>query len=93
MLVSFFIFFFARPVVLWLREEGKNGTGGVFATPTEVELSKTVHACRATSTYEYASSKLLRDVPFLQAEPDSTYFHAGVARTQPSPFFPSLTTM
>jgi len=33
-----------------LRKEGKNGTGEVFATPAEVELAKTVHACRATST-------------------------------------------
>jgi len=31
-----------------IGEEGKNGTGGVFATPTEVELSKAVHACRTT---------------------------------------------
>jgi len=52
------------------REEGKRGPGGVFVTPTEVELSKTVHVCRATSTVEYASMKLLHDVPFLQAEPD-----------------------
>jgi len=58
-----------------------------------VEFAKTVHACRATATFDYASSKLLRDVPFLQAEPDSPYFHAGVARTQPRPFFPSPTTM
>jgi len=52
------------------REEGKRGTGGVFVTPTEVEHAKTVHVCRATSTVEYASLKLLHDVPFLQAEPD-----------------------
>jgi|GEM_PF-5551098 len=34
------------------REEGKNGRGGVFVTPTEVELAKMVHACHATSTVE-----------------------------------------
>ena len=75
------------------REEGKTGKGGVFVTPSEVELAKTGHACRATSTYEYASLKLLRDVPFLQAEPDSLHILAGVARMQPSPVFPSPTPM
>jgi len=30
---------------------------------------------------------------FLQAEPDSIPSHAGVASTQPRPFFPSPTTM
>ncbi|HZG16655.1 MAG TPA: hypothetical protein VE710_16835 [Candidatus Bathyarchaeia archaeon] len=34
------------------REEGKNGKGGVFVTPIQVELPKTGHACHATSTYE-----------------------------------------
>ncbi len=38
------------------REEGKTGTGGVFVTPSEVELAKTGHACSATSTGESASS-------------------------------------
>ena len=75
------------------REEGENGTGGVFVTPAKVELTKTGHGCSATSTYEYASSKFLRDVPFLKAEPDSKHSFAGVARTQPLPFFPSPTTM
>jgi len=36
-------------------EEGKRGTGEVFVTPTQVELPKTVHACRATPSVEYAS--------------------------------------
>gem|GEM_PF-5149667 len=36
---------------------------------------------------------LLCDVPFLEAEPPSPHFLAGVARTQPRPFFPSPTTM
>jgi len=64
------------------------GRGGVFVTPTKVELSKTGHACCATSTYEYTSSKYLRNVPFLEAEPDSPHFLVGVARTQPPPVLP-----
>jgi len=75
------------------RKEGKTGTGGVFVTPSEVELAKTGHAFRATSSYDYASLKLLRDVPFLRAEPGSLHFLAGVARTQPIPVFPSPTPM
>jgi len=71
------------------REEGKTGTGGVFVTPSEVELAKTGHARRATSTGESASLN-----PFVwQAEPDSQSFLAGVASTQPRPVFPSPTTM
>jgi len=69
------------------------GRGGVFVTPTKVELPKTVQVCRATSTFEIASSKFLRDVPFLQAEPDRKHSLAGVARTQHRPVFPFPTTM
>jgi len=49
------------------REEGKTGPDGVFATPAQVELAKMGHACHATSTFEYASSNILRDVPLLRA--------------------------
>ncbi|HZG16415.1 MAG TPA: hypothetical protein VE710_15605 [Candidatus Bathyarchaeia archaeon] len=51
--------------------KGREGRGGVFVTPAQVELPKTGHACRATPPVEYASLKFLRDVPFLEAEPDS----------------------
>jgi len=86
-------FFYSFDLNNSCERKGREGRGGVFATPAEVELPKTVHSCRATSTFENASSKFLRDVPFLAAEPDSPHSLAGVASSQPRPLFPSPTTM
>ncbi|HZG14968.1 MAG TPA: hypothetical protein VE710_08120 [Candidatus Bathyarchaeia archaeon] len=50
--VVLLLFFYPFDLTQPPCEEGKRGMGGVFAAPAEVELPKTVHACRATSTFE-----------------------------------------
>ena len=67
--------------------KGRTGRAEFFDTPAEVELAKAVHACRATPSVEMASSKFLRDVPFLQAEPDSLH-PLGVWQLRSPPVLP-----
>jgi len=76
-----------------LRKEGKNGTGEVFVTPTEVELAKTVHACRATATFDYASSKLFARRTVFGSGTGQSILPCGCGKNAAPPVLPFPTTM
>jgi len=63
------------------REEGKRGTGGVFVTPSKVELPKMVHAYRATPSVEYASLNLFARRTVFGSGTGKKNPLVGVART------------
>ncbi|HZG13647.1 MAG TPA: hypothetical protein VE710_01395 [Candidatus Bathyarchaeia archaeon] len=70
------------------REEGKTGTGGVFVTPSEVELAKTGHACRTTSTGESASSNPFVRRPVLASGTGQSKLPRGCGKYAAPPGLP-----